>query len=182
MYVRAASAARAPNYLPYKTMMTPILNLFEAHLTVRDLDGSMVFFGDTLGLRLAQVCLARRVAFYWIGMQGQAMLGIWESPSHQPGISTHIAFLVDFTELMQTPERLRAANVIPRDFEGMATSEPVVLAWMPAAALYFHDPDNNLLEFLSMLPESPRPDLGVVGWSQWAQREPAAQTFLSLQK
>lgn len=45
--------------------------------------------------------------------------------------------------------------------------EAVVIAWMPAVAVYFHDPDENLQEFLAMLPEKPRPDVGVVMWSEW---------------
>jgi lactoylglutathione lyase len=48
----------------------------------------------------------------------------------------------------------------------------VVLAWMPAVAVYFQDPDGNLLEFLSMLDEPPAPDVGVVSWSQWRRRLP----------
>jgi lactoylglutathione lyase len=52
------------------------------------------------------------------------------------------------------------------DFDGKATSEPVVLAWMPAASLYFRDPDGNLLELLSVLEESPRPEIGIVSWSR----------------
>jgi len=44
-----------------------------------------------------------------------------------------------------------------------------VLAWMPAASVYFHDPDGNLLEFLSMLPDEPRPELGVIGWKRWKE-------------
>jgi lactoylglutathione lyase len=58
----------------------------------------------------------------------------------------------------------------PRDFDGNPTDEPVVLTWMPAASLYFHDPDGNLLEFLAMLPDAPRPELGVIGWTDWLQR------------
>jgi len=38
---------------------------------------------------------------------------------------------------------------------------------MPAASLYFRDPDGNLLELLSMLPDAPQPELGVVGGSRW---------------
>ena len=58
----------------------------------------------------------------------------------------------------------------PLDFSGNPTKEPVVLGWMPAASLYFYDPDGNLLEFLSMLPDSPEPLLGVVSWSHWTHR------------
>jgi lactoylglutathione lyase len=47
----------------------------------------------------------------------------------------------------------------------------VVLAWMPAASLYFRDPDGNLIEFLAMLPDRAEPQLGVVRWSQWAGRK-----------
>jgi hypothetical protein len=42
---------------------------------------------------------------------------------------------------------------------------------MPAAAVYFRDPDNNLLEFISMLPDAPQPDLGVLPWSDWMRRK-----------
>ncbi len=59
--------------------MIPIRDLFEAHLTVKDLQRSMRFFGDALGLELAQVFLERKVAFYWIGRRGNCMLGLWEA-------------------------------------------------------------------------------------------------------
>ena len=64
---------------------------------------------------------------------------------------------------------MSSANITPLDFAGNPTTEPVVLAWMPAASLYFHDPDGNLLEFLAMLPDAPEPKLGVVGWSHWTR-------------
>jgi hypothetical protein len=42
-----------------------------------------------------------------------------------------------------------------------------VIGWMPAATLYFRDPDGHLLEYLTMLDEEPRPDLRIVPWSDW---------------
>ena len=47
---------------------------------------------------------------------------------------------------------------------------------MPAASLYFHDPDGNLLELLSMLPNVPQPELGVISWSRWKQIRQSDQT------
>jgi lactoylglutathione lyase len=150
--------------------MIPIRDLFESHLTVSDLQRSMAFFGDVLGLELAQVFLERKVAFYWIGSRGGSMLGLWEMGSGPQRLSLHIAFRVDIADLLKAPERLRAADVTPLDFAGNPTQEPVVFAWMPAASIFFHDPDGNLLEFISMLPDSPDLKLGVVGWSHWAHR------------
>ena len=45
--------------------------------------------------------------------------------------------------------------------------EPVVFGWMPALSIYFTDPDGHLLEYLAMLPDSPRPEAGVVPYSDW---------------
>jgi lactoylglutathione lyase len=38
---------------------------------------------------------------------------------------------------------------------------------MPAASVFFHDPDGHLLEYLAMLPHEARPDAGVVPYSEW---------------
>lgn len=60
---------------------------------------------------------------------------------------------------------------------GPITEEPVVLTGMPAA-VYFRDPDNNLLEFISMLSGPPRPDLEVLRWSEWVHHEPVQNPIL----
>jgi hypothetical protein len=38
---------------------------------------------------------------------------------------------------------------------------------MPAAAVYFRDPDGHLLELPAMLDVPPRPERGIVAWSEW---------------
>jgi lactoylglutathione lyase len=151
--------------------MIPIRDLFESHLTSTNLERSMKFFGEVLGLELAYVLPERKVAFYWIGGRGQSMLGVWEVGTAPQRMSLHVAFTVELADLLEAPTRLRAANVTPRDFVGNPSDEPVVLAWMPAASLYFHDPDGNLLEFLAMLPDRSQPELGVVSWSEWTRRQ-----------
>ena len=127
----------------------------------------MTFYGDALGLKLGHVVPERRVAFYWLGEPGSSMLGLWEVGTSPQRLSLHIALRVDLPDLLDAPRRLRAANITPLDFWSHPSDELTVLAWMPAAAVYFHDPDGNLLEFLTMLPDTPRAELGVIGWKEW---------------
>lgn len=150
--------------------MTPVDGLFEGHVTVRDLECSRVFYRDLLGLEEASVFPERKVAFYWLGGRGNAMLGVWEVGGTPQRMSTHLAFRVKLEDLLLAPEMLRQAGVTPMDVAGKPLTEPVVLSWMPAAAVYFEDPDGNLLEYLSMLPDEPRPDLGALSWSAWLVR------------
>ena len=158
---------------------TPISSLFEAHLTVQDLNRAVAFYEEDIGLPLAHFFPERRVAFFWIGAPGRAMLGLWEAGTMPITVNQHVAFEVSLADLHKAPERLKRAGIKARDFAGQLTQEPVVLAWMPAAAVYFHDPDNNLLEFITMLPDEPRPDLGVLPWSKWRLRMPTEGSSMS---
>ena len=143
-----------------------IEGLFETHLTVADLDRSVAFYRDVLGLPLARLIPERGVAFFWLGAPGTAMLGLWKA-GEVLRMHLHFAMTVSLGELLAAPERLRAAGVASRGFGGDLSDEPVVLCWMPAAAVYFTDPDGHSLEFLAMLPDEPRPDLDVVSWGEW---------------
>ena len=159
-------------YMATETLI-PITDLFEAHLTVSDLDRAVAFYRDQLALPLAHIFPDRKVAFFWIGAPGKAMLGLWEAGTMPMSFSLHVAFQVALSDLHEAPSRLQRAGIEPRDLAGLPTEEPVVLAWMPAASVYFRDPDNNLLELITMLADPPRPDLGVLPWSDWVDRTPS---------
>jgi len=45
--------------------------------------------------------------------------------------------------------------------------EPVVFSWMPAASVFFDDPDGNFLEYITMLDDEPQLEFGVLSWSEW---------------
>jgi lactoylglutathione lyase len=63
---------------------------------------------------------------------------------------------------------------MPLSFFGKESMEPSVIGWMPAAAIYFRDPDGHLMEYLTMLDDKERgPDL-IVSWSDWiaSSRQP----------
>jgi lactoylglutathione lyase len=105
-----------------------------------------------------------------MGGRGETMLGLWEVQASPQRMNLHIAFKVELPDLLDAPRRLQAANITPLDFWGTPTDEVTVLAWMPAASVYFRDPDGNLLEYLTMLSDPARPGLGVVGRSRWKGR------------
>jgi lactoylglutathione lyase len=145
----------------------PVRGLFEAHLTVADLERATAFYRDVVGLPLALEVPERGAAFLWCGAPGQAMLGLWSLGSMPIGISLHVAFDVELDDVLGAPVRLRESGVEPLSFFGEPADEPSVIGWMPAAAVYFRDPDGHMLEYLAMLDEEPRPEAGIVSWSEW---------------
>jgi len=147
-------------------------DLFEAHLTVSDLPTAMQFYRDVVGLQLAHVVSERQAAFFWIGSAGNAMLGLWAIGSSPQRMVLHTAFRASLEDVKAAPRALRSAGVTPLDFDGQPTDEPVVFGWMPAASVFFHDPDGNLLEYIAMLPEPPQPEQGIVPWHVWERARP----------
>ena len=148
----------------------PVRGLFEAHLTVSDLGRSLAFYRDVVGLPVAYELPERGAAFLWCGGPGKAMLGLWSLGSAPIGLSLHVAFDVELEHVLDASSRLRALGARPLSFFGEEADEPTVIGWMPAASLYFRDPDGHLLEYLAMLDERPRADLGIVPWSEWTEK------------
>jgi ribosomal protein S18 acetylase RimI-like enzyme len=155
------------------TALPRACGLFETHLTVSDLRRSIEFYRDVVGLPVALELPERSAAFFWIGRPGEAMLGLWSLGSAPIGLSLHIALKASLEEILIACDALRSNEVTPLSFFGAETTEPSVIGWMPAAAVYFRDPDGHLIEYLAMLNAAPRPELGIVPWSRWASASDA---------
>jgi lactoylglutathione lyase len=158
------------------TAMPKVTGLFETHLTVSDLERSIEFYRDVVGLRPALEVPERGAAFFWIGAPGEAMLGLWSLGSAPLGLSLHIAFKASLQDVLAACDALRSNGVTPRSFFGIETTEPSVIGWMPAAAVYFRDPDGHQIEYLAMLDAPQRQDLGIIPWSEWTTAEPVTET------
>jgi lactoylglutathione lyase len=143
-----------------------VQGLFETHLTVADLRRSVAFYEDVVGLALATELPERGAAFLWIGGPGRGLLGLWSIGSAPMNMQLHAAFTMSLDDVLTAAERLERGGVEPLSFFGEPADEPSVIGWMPAAAIYFRDPDGHMLEYLAMLESPARPELGIVPWSQ----------------
>lgn len=126
-----------------------IKNLYETHVEVSNLEASIEFY-QRLGLHFASIHHERKVAFFWIGAPGSQMLGVWEVPEGKSVAKRHFAFGVDLEDLNQAKEWLAERGIAVREAFGRSADEPIVHTWMPAAAIYFTDLDDNSLEFIAM--------------------------------
>ncbi|WP_448702509.1 VOC family protein [Mucilaginibacter sp. AW1-3] len=144
-----------------------ISGLYETHLFVEDLQRSIVFYRDTLGLELAHIEPERKIAFFWIGKTKEAMLGLWEKPKDQIDIR-HFAFTSTVDDVLNNAVPwLKQRGLKPYNFFNDGTERPMVFAWMPAIAIYFDDPDGHCLEFIAILEGDGRADLGVISYEEW---------------
>lgn len=120
----------------------PVHGLFETHLTVSDLQRSIAFYRDIVGLRLASEVSEHNAAFFWIGDHSphcssrRSMLGLWSVGTAPLGLNLHVAFEVaTINDLLDAPKRLKDQGIMPLSFFGKKSMEPSVIGWMPAAAI-----------------------------------------------
>ena len=146
-----------------------IKGLFETHIYVEDLERSIKFYSNILGLTQCHYEADRRIAFFWIGAPKQAMLGLWEKPKEEVDIR-HFAFncSIDYV-LNKSVDFLKSQNLKPYNFLKDGSEQPMVFAWMPALAIYFKDPDGHALEFISILDGDAMPELGVISYQDWIE-------------
>ena len=71
------------------------------------------------------------------------MLGLWSLGTAPLGLILHLAFEVALDDLVDAPMRLKVKGIKPLSFFGVETTEPSVICWMPAASVYFRDPDGH---------------------------------------
>jgi lactoylglutathione lyase len=142
---------------------------------VEDVPRAVRFYRDIVGLELAYEVPDRGAAFLWAGEPGGAMQGLWSLGTAPMGMRLHVAFAVELDELLSAPSALASAGVTPLSFFGDEANEPSVIGWMPAAAVYFRDTDGHMLEYLAMLDEPPRPDVGITTWAAWTSENATSQ-------
>ena len=116
--------------------VVPIQGLWETHLTVADLDRSIAFYRDVLGLTLAHVIPERHVAFFWIGQPRQAMLGLWSIHTSPMAMKLHYAFQVTIADVEASVAALKRNGIEPLAGGGRPIEEPEVIPWIPAASVY----------------------------------------------
>ncbi|RLJ77495.1 VOC family protein [Pedobacter alluvionis] len=144
-----------------------IKGLFETHIYVENLERSIEFYSNVLGLIQCHYEEERRIAFFWVGKPREAMLGIWEKPKTEIDIR-HFAFRCEVDDVLnKSVQFLESKNLQPYNFLKSGNHEPMVFAWMPALAIYFNDPDGHALEFIAILEGEAKPELGVISYSEW---------------
>jgi catechol-2,3-dioxygenase len=146
-----------------------IKGLYETHIQVSNLENAIEFYTKVLGLEFAHKDVTRPIAFLWIGKNKESMLGLWEQKENLQ--TRHFAFTADKEDILNySVEFLNNKNLKPYNFLKDGSFQPMVFGWMPALAIYFNDPDGNQLEFISILEGDGKPELGVLSYKEWLEK------------
>lgn len=150
-----------------------IKGLYETHLFVENLERSIKFYSDVIGLKLCRHNTERKTAFFWIGKDKQFMLGLWEKPKDEIDIR-HFAFECEPEWVLnESVNFLNSHNIKTWNFLHDGKEQPMVFCWMPAIAIYFNDPDGHELEFIGVLEGKPKSEKEkrVVPYEEWIEME-----------
>lgn len=148
-----------------------IKGLFETHLYVEDIERSMKFYSEVIGLEQCHYEQERKAAFFWVGEPKKQMLGLWEFPKEKIDIR-HFAFECDPQWIInESVNWLKEKNLPFRNFLRDGSERPMVFAWTPAISIYFDDPDGHSLEFIGLLDGKSRPEKGILSYEDWLELE-----------
>ncbi len=148
--------------------------LYEVHLPVTDVDRAIDFYVEKIGFELgfggrggpSSLLLFTDGDTRW-------MLGLFQVGTvvHRHAAEYHISFRVAEEDVDRMVPYLRERGIEPihpptAPAQG-PMDEPIVHGWMPAAAVFFRDPDDHLLELIADLTDAPRPDFMYRSLSEW---------------
>ena len=146
-----------------------IKGLYETHLYVENLEISIEFYTNVLGLKQCRFNEERRLAFFWIGKEKQSMLGLWEKPKDEIE-PRHFAFECDPKWILnESIDFLKSNKLHFWNFLQDDKEVPMVFCWMPAISIYFSDPDGHYLEFIGVLSgkHKSNEEKRVVAYEEW---------------
>lgn len=152
--------------------------LYEVHLPVTDLGRSLDFYVEKLGFELGFGSREDPSALLlYDDGEVRWMLGLFEvkAVTHRHAAEHHVSFRVAEEDADRMVPWLRERGIEPAHpptapVRGPMT-EPIVHGWMPAAAVFFTDPDGHLLELIAELSDPPRPDFSYRPLSEWRALE-----------
>ncbi|MGH7628734.1 MAG: VOC family protein [Gemmatimonadales bacterium] len=143
-------------------------------MPVTDVDRAVAFYVEKLGFELgfgerhgsSALLLYTKGDWRW-------MLGLFrvDTVVHRSAAEYHISFRIAEQDVDQMVPYLREQGIDPvhpptAPVQGPMT-EPIVHGWMPAAAVFFRDPDGHLLELIAELSDPPRPEVLYQPLSEW---------------
>lgn len=148
--------------------------LYEVHLPVTDAGRSTAFYVEKLAFEVGYGDPEGPSVLLLYGQESTRwMLGLFEvdTVTHRHPAESHVAFRIPESRADEMIPFLRERwldpvhpSTAPQDGP---MHEPIVHGWMPAAAVFFRDPDGHLLELLCELPGQPRPDVVYQPLREW---------------
>jgi len=148
--------------------------LYEVHLPVTDIDRAIDFYVGKLAFEpgFGGRGGSSTLLLYTDG-DTRWMLGLFrvDTVVHRYAAEYHVSFRVAGEDIDQMIPYLRERGIDPihpptAPVQG-PMNEPIVHGWMPAAAVFFKDPDGHLLEFIAELADAPRPEFSYWPLSEW---------------
>jgi catechol 2,3-dioxygenase-like lactoylglutathione lyase family enzyme len=142
---------------------------YEVFLPVTDVDRAIGFYVDKLGFHLGRRESPSSALLLYDDHGTRSMLGLSqveaiERRSHlslrvlEKDVDRMVSYLVERGIEPVHPPRARVQGPM---------REPIVHGWMPAASVFFTDPDGHLLELIADLADARRPEVSYCPLSEW---------------